>query len=148
MQEASMTDNFSPSSQVSPELKAQELEFLNSIFDLARNNKPIALQSLLDQGIPVNLTNSHGDTLLILAAYHEHEEIVRVLLKAGADPDRLNDRGQTALVCAVFRDNLSQLLLDAGANASLGTQTSADVARFFDLPRMQELLAATASTAE
>ena len=102
-----MTDNFSTSSQVSPELKDQELEFLNSIFDLARNNKPIALQSLLDQGIPVNLTNSHGDTLLILAAYHEHEEIVRVLLKAGADPDRLNDRGQTALVCAVFRDNLT-----------------------------------------
>jgi len=150
MQEASMTDNFSPSSQVSPELKDQELEFLNSIFDLARNNKPIALQSLLDQGIPVNLTNSHGDTLLILAAYHEHEEIVRVLLKAGADLDRLNDRGQTALVCAVFRDNLtiSQLLLDAGANASLGTQTPADVARFFDLPSMQELLAAAASTAE
>lgn len=150
MQEASMTDNFSPSSQVSPELKDQELEFLNSIFDLARNNKPIALQSLLDQGIPVNLTNSHGDTLLILAAYHEHEEIVRVLLKAGADLDRLNDRGQTALVCAVFRDNLtiSQLLLDAGANASLGTQTPADVARFFDLPRMQELLATAVSTAE
>ena len=45
MQEASMTDNFSTSSQVSPELKDQELEFLNSIFDLARNNKPIALQS-------------------------------------------------------------------------------------------------------
>ena len=129
-----MTDNFSTSSQVSPELKDQELEFLNSIFDLARNNKPIALQSLLDQGIPVNPTNSHGDTLL----------------KAGADPDRLNDRGQTALVCAVFRDNLtiSQLLLDAGANASLGTQTPADVARFFDLPRMQELLATAASTAE
>ena len=49
MQEASMTDSFSPSSQVSPELKDQELEFLNSIFDLARNNKPIALQSLLDK---------------------------------------------------------------------------------------------------
>ena len=75
---------------------------------------------------------------------------MRILLKAGADPDRLNDRGQTALVCAVFRDNLtiSQLLLDAGANASLGAQTPADVARFFDLPSMQELLAAAASTAE
>ena len=31
-----MTDNFSTSSQVSPELKDQELEFLNSIFDLAQ----------------------------------------------------------------------------------------------------------------
>jgi ankyrin repeat protein len=108
-----------------------------------RDNKPLALTSLLDQGIPVNLTNSNGDTLLILAAYHEHEDMVRILIDAGADLNRLNDRGQTALVCAVFRDNepIAQALLKAGADPHLGTQTPAQVAQFFDLPSMQKLLA-------
>ena len=120
------------------QLTSQDLDFLNSIFDLVRDNKPLALTSLLNQGIPVNLTNSNGDTLLILAAYHEHEDMVRILIDAGADLNRLNDRGQTALVCAVFRDNE---LLKAGADPHLGTQTPAQVAQFFDLPNMQKLLA-------
>ena len=124
-------------------LTSQDLDFLNSIFDIVRDNKPLALTSLLNQGIPVNLTNSNGDTLLILAAYHEHEDIVRILIDAGADLNRLNDRGQTALVCAVFRDNepIAQALLKAGADPHLGTQTPAQVAQFFDLPNMQKLLA-------
>ena len=132
-----MTDNMP-----TPPPTDQELDFLNSIFDLARNNKPIALKSLLEQGVPVNLTNTKGDTLLILAAYHEHEEVVRVLLEAGADLNRLNDREQTALVCAVFRDNpaIARLLLDAGADPSIGTPTPKGVAQFFNLPRMQEIL--------
>ena len=95
-------------------LTSQDLDFLNSIF-----------------------------TLLILAAYHEHEDMVRILIDAGADLNRLNDRGQTALVCAVFRDNepIAQALLKAGADPHLGTQTPAQVAQFFDLPSMQKLLA-------
>ena len=65
------------------------------------------------------------------------------LVRAGADLNRLNDRGQTALVCAVFRDNepIAQALLKAGADPHLGTQTPAQVAQFFDLPNMQKLLA-------
>lgn len=125
-------------SQLSPE----EIDFLNSIFDLVRDNKPIALESLLNQGVPVDLTNSNGDSLLILATYHQHEELVDLLLSRGAKLDVLNDRGQTALVCAVFRNNavLAQKLLDAGADASLGTQTPLQVAEFFGLPEMAELL--------
>ena len=69
--------------------------------------------------------------------------MVRILIDAGADLNRLNDRGQTALVCAVFRDNepIAQALLKAGADPHLGTQTPAQVAQFFDLPNMQKLLA-------
>lgn len=124
-------------------LSEQELEFLNSVFDLARNNKPVALKSLFDQGVPVDLTNSKGDTLLILAAYHEHADLVQLLINEGADLDRLNERGQTALVCSAFRNNLpiARMLLDAGANETLGTQTPAEVADFFDLKDMKELFA-------
>lgn len=122
-------------------LSDQELEFLNSVFDLARDNKPLALKSLLEQGVPVDLTNAKGDTLLILAAYHENMETVQLLIEEGAGLDRMNDRGQTALVCAVFRNNLplAKLLLDNGANADLGSQTPLQVADFFDYPAMKKL---------
>lgn len=122
-------------------LSEQEIEFLNSVFDLARDNKPVALKSLFDQGVPVDLTNGKGDTLLILAAYHEHIDLVQLLINEGADLDRLNERGQTALVCAAFRNNLpiARLLLDAGADETLGVQTPAEVAEFFNLDEMKQL---------
>ncbi|WP_185173234.1 ankyrin repeat domain-containing protein [Rothia nasimurium] len=126
---------------VNHSLTEQDIDFLNSVFDLARDNKPVALKSLFDQGIPVDLTNAKGDTLLILAAYHEHADLVQLLINEGADLDRLNERGQTALVCATFRNNLpiARMLLDAGADETLGSQTPADVAEFFDLDEMKKL---------
>jgi ankyrin repeat protein len=39
----------------------------------------------------------------MLAASHDHPATVRELLDRGADVDRVNDRGQTALAAAVFR---------------------------------------------
>lgn len=127
---------------MSGELTQEEIEFLNSVFDLARDGKVTGLHSLITQGVPVDLTNANGDTLLILASYHENIEVVNMLINEGADLDRMNDRGQTALVCAVFRNNLqlAQLFLDSGANPSLGNQTPLDVARYFEYAHMQELL--------
>lgn len=124
-------------------LSEEELELLHGIFDLAREGRAEELAAALDQGIPVNLTNANGDTLLILAAYREQPEVVRLLLERGADVDRLNDRGQTALVCAVFRNHepIARMLLEAGADASLGHQTPEAVAAFFALPEMTRLLA-------
>lgn len=40
---------------------------------------------------------------LMLAAYHGHAELVALMLQHGADPDRLNDRGQSPLAGAVFK---------------------------------------------
>lgn len=124
-------------------LSDRELEALNQVFDLARDGRVEELAALLEQGIPVNLTNANGNTLLILAAYREQPEVVRLLLERGADVDRLNDRGQTALVCAVFRNHepIARMLLEAGADASLGHQTPEAVAAFFALPEMTRLLA-------
>ena len=104
-----------------PELTDEQLEFLNSMFDLARAGRTEELLSLIDQGIPVNLTNSKGDSLLILAAYNDHADLVRGLLERGVDVDRMNDRGQTALSCAVFRQNeeITAALLQAGADVDL-----------------------------
>lgn len=39
----------------------------------------------------------------MLAAYHGHGNLVRFLIQRGADPNRLNDRGQSPLAGAVFK---------------------------------------------
>jgi uncharacterized protein len=123
-------------------LTADELAFLQSAFELARNGQTAQLLEYVDAGLPVNLTNSSGDTLLVLAAYHKHGELVRALLERGADHARVNDRGQTALAAAVFRQDeaIVQALLDAGADPELGPRSAVEIARFFDLPAMLGLL--------
>ena len=124
------------------DLTDEQVAFLNSVFDAARDGDTATIEQYVDGGVPVDLTNSNGDTLLILAAYHEHPQTVAALLKRGADTDRVNDRGQTALVAAVFRRHVEivQALLVAGADPGLGGQTAYDVAAFFDLQEMVALL--------
>ncbi|MFS8096980.1 ankyrin repeat domain-containing protein [Lentzea alba] len=131
-------------------LTEQELSFLREMFDLARAGDTARLAEAVDAGIPVNLTNSAGDSLLILAAYHDHPETVGALLERGADTGRVNDRGQTALGAAVFRrsERSVGLLLNAGADPALGPRSALDIARYFDLPEMLALLTSNASQAE
>lgn len=124
------------------DLSPQELAFLQSAFDHARNGDLHSLVEHLDAGVPVNLTNSAGDTLLILAAYHRNAELVRTLLERGADHARVNDMGQTALAAAVFRqhEGIVTDLLRAGADPDLGPKSAVTIATFFDLPDMLALL--------
>ncbi len=79
------------------------VELATKIFDLARRGETEALVAYVDAGVPANLTNDRGDSLVMLAAYHGHAEAVRALLERGAEADRINDRGQTPLAGAVFR---------------------------------------------
>lgn len=124
------------------ELDAETLEFAHRMFDLARDGATTELAGYVDAGLPVNLTNEKGDSLLILAAYHAHPETVDALLARGADYSRSNDRGQTALAVAVFRssDAAVRALLAAGADPDDGNPSAVDTAEFFDLPEMLALL--------
>ncbi len=119
-----------------------EIDFLNSVLDLARNGSTTELVAVVEAGVPVDLTGPTGDTLLILAAYHDHPDTVRALLDAGADPERVNDRGQTALGAAVFRQDASSVraLLAAGAGPDTGGRSAREIADFFDLSAMRDLL--------
>jgi ankyrin repeat protein len=108
-------------------------EFAARLFELARRGRTAELSGYVDEGIPVNLTNDKGDSLLMLAAYHGHTELVTALLRRGADPDQANDRGQTPLAGAVFKaqDEVVHALLAAGADPSAGTPSARDTARMF-----------------
>ena len=118
------------------------VELAGRVFDLARGGHTDELAAYVDAGVPANLTNEKGDTLLILAAYHGHPDTVAALLDRGADHARANDRGQTALAAAVFRQSAETVsrLLAAGADPDAGGPSARATAAFFDLPAMVELL--------
>ena len=127
---------------MSDELDAGTLDFAHKVFELAREGETEQLMEYVDAGLPVNLTNDKGDTLLILAAYHDHPETVAALLQRGADTKRLNNRGQSALAAAVFRRSERGVLalLAAGADPAAGNPSARDMATFFELPEMEQLL--------
>ncbi len=124
------------------ELTDDELRFLQGVLDLAREGHTPELADVIGRGVPVNLTGGTGDSLLILAAYHDHPATVRMLLQHGADVDRVNDRGQTALGAAVFRRSAesTRLLLDHGADPHAGGRSAAEIAAVFGLDEMAALL--------
>ena len=103
------------------------------MFDLARTGAAVELAAYVDQGVPANLTNEKGDSLLMLAAYHGHVDLVESLLRRGADPNRANDRGQTPLAGAVFKaeDDVVRALLAGGADPLAGSPSALDTARMF-----------------
>ncbi|MET7703873.1 ankyrin repeat domain-containing protein [Streptomyces sp. NPDC005485] len=120
------------------------VELATKIFDLARRGENEALVAYVDAGVPANLTNDRGDSLVMLAAYHGHAEAVRALLERGAEADRINDRGQTPLAGAVFKgeEAVIRALLEAGADPAAGTPSAADTARMFGKTELLELFGA------
>ncbi len=118
----------------------QLVSIAHACFDFARAGDTLRLRAYVEQGVPVNLTDATGNTLLMLAAYHGHAETVSALVSLGADPDRTNDRGQSPLAGAIFKgeDDVVRVLLAAGADPDVGTPSAHATAQMFD---RDELLA-------
>ena len=93
-------------------------EFQRLAFGHARCGETNALAGMLRQGLPVNLCDRRGNSLLLLACYHGHLETARMLLKAGAEVDRRNAKGQTPLGGVAFKGyrKIAELLLWHGAD--------------------------------
>lgn len=127
-------------SQPAPDADAVELA--HTLFDGARAGDSSLLGRYLDAGAPATLTNSAGDSLLMLAAYHGHADTVRLLLGHGADANAVNDRGQTPLAGAVFKGypDVAKVLLDAGADPDAGTPSARAAAEMFARKDILELL--------
>lgn len=101
-----------------PEEQARCREFQLLAFERARRGETHALAGMIRQGLPVNLCDRRGNSLLLLASYHGHLETARMLLKTGADADLRNARGQTPLGGVAFKGHLqlAELLLWHGAD--------------------------------
>ncbi len=109
------------------------VELAHQVLDLAREGHVERLSAYVDAGVPADLTDARGNTLLMLAAYHGHAPVVEALAGRGADVDRLNDRGQSPLAGAVFKgeDAVVAVLLAAGADPDAGRPTARETAQVF-----------------
>ena len=56
------------------EADAEVLAFLQDALEAARAGDAARLTAMLDRGLPPNIRNTKGDTLLMLAVYHGHAE--------------------------------------------------------------------------
>jgi ankyrin repeat protein len=101
--------------------------------DLARLGETEQLLEFLDHGLPVDVQDHAGNSLLMLAAYHGQADTVRALLARGADPDVRNARDQSPVAGAVFKGEreVVQVLRDAGADLDAGTPTARAAAALF-----------------
>ncbi|MCW3765958.1 ankyrin repeat domain-containing protein [Paenarthrobacter ureafaciens] len=128
--------------QPSSEADDEAVALAHTLFDAAREGNSALLRGYLDAGAPSTLTNAAGDSLLMLAAYHGHEETVQLLVHHGADVNSANDRGQTPLAGAVFKGytGVARALLDAGADPDSGTPSARDAAKMFARTEILELL--------
>ncbi|QLY28242.1 ankyrin repeat domain-containing protein [Nocardia huaxiensis] len=116
------------------DIDPQVLELASKIFDMARSGDAAGLASYIEAGVPVNLTNDRGDTLLMLAAYYGHADAVTTLLAHGADPNGATGSGQTPVAGAVFHGaaDVVKALLAAGADLDAGAPSARESAAMFD----------------
>ncbi|KFA66918.1 hypothetical protein S40285_02316 [Stachybotrys chlorohalonatus IBT 40285] len=112
-------------------LPAQALALAARMYEAARKGDFAILEHALQAGLPTNMTNEKGDTLLMLAAYHGHAELVKLLLQNGADPNRVNDRQQSPLAGAVFKKEDAVILLDGGADPYQGNPSAMQCLELF-----------------
>ncbi|KIY73907.1 ankyrin [Cylindrobasidium torrendii FP15055 ss-10] len=128
-------------------LPAETIQFAHRMFDAARNGDSELLLAAVKGGLPANLTNDQGNTLLMLAAYAGHTELARELIAMGADANRLNDRGQSILAGAVFKGNeeMVKVLVEGGADPRLGQPSAVESAVMFGKKEMISILGADES---
>ena len=94
------------------------LELARYIFELVRKGDAQTLAPVFKKGFPAILRNDKGDSLLMLASYHGHFDVAKLLLEHGADTETCNDNGQTPIAGAAYKGDLPmvRLLLEHGAH--------------------------------
>jgi len=131
----------------------EALGLVRSAFRFARAGDAGPLARALDRGVPPDVCNENGDSLLMLASYHGHLAATRLLLERGADPELRNLRGQSPLAGAAFKGDagIAALLLEHGAaadGAGPDGRTPLMFAAMFDRVAVLEMLLARGASVD
>ncbi|KAJ6554912.1 ankyrin [Mycena vulgaris] len=126
-------------------LPPETIAFAHRMFEAARTGNSELLIAAVDAGLPVNILNDKGNSLLMLAAYAGHVDLTKKLLDRGGDPNLLNDLGQSMIAGAVFKahDDVVRALAEKGADPRLGKPNAIQAAHMFGRTHLMGLLGAT-----
>ena len=103
------------------------LQLQEMALDFARHGNVFELSKMIDAGLNIDLSDTKGNTLLMLASYNNQEDVVTYLIQNNASLDKRNDRGQTPLAGVCFKGylNIVKILVESGAdkyaNNGMGT---------------------------
>ncbi|KAJ7630246.1 ankyrin [Roridomyces roridus] len=126
-------------------LPPETIDFAHRMFDAARDGNSELLLAAVDAGLPVNILNEKGNSLLMLASYAGHLDLTKKLLDKGGDPNLLNGLGQSMIAGAVFKahDDVVRTLAEKGADPRLGKPTAIETAHMFGRTQLMQVLGAT-----
>ena len=78
----------------------------------------------------------------MLSSYAGHTSLTHALLQKGADPNIINDLGQSILAGATFKgyNEIVNLLVEGGADPRMGTPSAIQAAHMFGRKEVFEVL--------
>jgi len=103
--------------EITDQERARFLELQQMSFELARSGDTKTLESMIKAGMDANLTNTKGNSLLMLAAYNGNFETAKMLVENKADVNSVNDQGHSIIAGVAFKGYLDivKLLIENGA---------------------------------
>ena len=88
-------------------LEEEYQSLVGLFFDAARIGNDEVIDAFVSQGFPVDQRNNQSYTALMVAAYQGNRETVRLLLDSGANACLQDKRGNTALMGALIKREIS-----------------------------------------
>lgn len=79
---------------IPPHISEQDIE---DVFRFARHGRVEEIERLLGQGVPVDVRDSYGNTLLITACQNGNKRVAKTVLRRGANINARNYKGNTPL---------------------------------------------------
>ena len=92
---------------------------VDDIFSYARHGRVDEIDKLLDKGIPVDVRDAYGNTLLTIACQNGNKRVAKCVLRRAANINSRNNKGNTPLHYCYsygYGDTLGAYLVSKGAD--------------------------------
>jgi len=99
---------------------------IREIFQATRHGRASEVTRLLEKGVPVNVKDTFGNTMLAIACQNGLKKIAKIALRRGADINSRNYKGNTPLhFCYTYGygDSLGTYLISKGADPDIRNHT-------------------------